>query len=188
MERPALMAAVAKRGESVLRFAHIVNEMKILRPEGEGFFSGAGLQLRMQSPLLLLFLLLPFLLFLLLRCLGMTVVGSMATIIITAQLIVALWYFIFALSFSQPFADDAQIAIERAISKHGLPRRDTPSAQQFTDAFDRTKLGLSALAPPSSHSNGCDLLNNPGTNSCHILARACFMFDNYFEQTIWTRS
>jgi hypothetical protein len=44
MEKPTLMAAVSKRAESVLRFAHVVNEMKILRPEPEGKHFGSGLQ------------------------------------------------------------------------------------------------------------------------------------------------
>jgi hypothetical protein len=70
---------------------------------------------------------------------------------------------------SNSFEDDAGIAIKRAISNHGLPPKDLPSARKFTEAFDRSQLKLATLVPPSSPSSDCDLLNNRGMNHRCIL-------------------
>jgi hypothetical protein len=162
MERPALMAAIAKRGESVLRFAYVVNEMKELRPEPESSFLGTEPQQQLQGFLRYLILFLPvFWLFICMKV-GMK---TMAGIISPALLIFILWYWISSSDVSRPFEDDAKTAIKRAISNHDLPPRDLPSAQTFTEAFYRSSLKLKTLVPPSSQSSGCDLLKNPGTDS-----------------------
>ena len=156
------MAAIAKRGESVLRFAYVVNEMKALRPEPESSFFGTEPQQRLQGFLFYLILFLPVFWLLQWMKVGMK---TMAIIIIPALLILILWYWISSLDVSRPFEDDAKTAIKRAISNHDLPPRDLPSAQKFTEAFYRSTLKLTTLVPPSSQSSGCDLLNNPGTDS-----------------------
>jgi hypothetical protein len=156
------MAAIAKRGESVLRFAYVVNEMKALRPEPESSFFGTEPQQRLQVFLFYLILFLPVFWLLQWMKVGMK---TMAIIIIPALLILMLWYWISSLDISRPFEDDAKTAIKRAISNHDLPPRDLPSAQKFTEAFYRSTLKLTTLVPPSSQSSGCDLLNNPGTDS-----------------------
>jgi hypothetical protein len=161
MERPALMAAIAKRGESVLRFAYVVNEIKALRPEPESSFFGTEPQQRLHGFLLHLILILPVFWLLHWMKVGMK---TMAIIVIPALLILVLWHWISSLDVSRPFEDDALTAIKRAISNHDLPPRDLPSAQKFTEAFYRSTLKLTTLVPPSSQSSGCDLLNNPGTD------------------------
>ncbi len=162
-----MLSALSKRGESVLQFAHVVNEMNALRPEGSfdgtvgaalfSSFYGTGLTAG-AALFSILVLLIPIILWKY-DCL------SAEKILYAIPTLLLLWWILsWNASESNSFEDDAEIAIKRAISNHGLPPKDLPSARKFTEAFDRSQLKLATLVPPSSPSSDCDLLNNPGMN------------------------
>ncbi len=172
-ERPVLLSALTKRGEAVLRFAYVINEMQALRPDHKGS-SFATEPTDAEIAGFKLFII-PIILMLCLWKWSCVSTKTMAKFTIPALLLFTLTILSRPRNVSNSFEDDAKIAINRAIFNHGLPPKDLPSAQKFTEAFTESQLKLTSLAPPpSSHSSRCDLLNRPGMHSRYILTRWCF--------------
>jgi hypothetical protein len=201
MDGPALMAAITERGQSVLRFATVVNEMKKMRPEPLGNFYGTEEQQRVQALVLSLFLV-SLVLFAIFQFKKVTLtdrnVSIWIIIFFAATFADVILFALFGhLNFvTGPFEDDVKFAIKRALSNYGLPIRDLPSVQMFakdfyrltfkgtfalelnsTEAAYRSYRKLRTLAPPSNQSSGCDLLYNPGTDSRHVLTKGVFWYD-----------
>jgi hypothetical protein len=194
--RSTLYTTVSKRGESVLRFAHIVNEMKRQQPSLK-LLSFQELPFANLVILSVVWCFVPFAVFYGFQRWAISSKLIFFVVILIITLLAHSNFFSWWTSdFKQNFNFYAENAIRLSKATFNLPAQDLPSAHQLRDAYYESGINdFSELFAPSTDTvTECNLLGNndpTGTNPCHLLRAWTVSFmksDTYIVQKSTGRS